>query len=716
MARPDKRLSELEQRYDRLRRSVLLFRELASTTRSEAFYARLLSGLANEFEVSAGFFGKVQGVGGCVAILASLERVSGQLPSELPLAHPLVRQVLGQEERCLILTSREEAPAGSFVHSGSESSLAVKCRLESDEPELLILESRSREAFSEEDGVFVAELLETLEKTLFNRYSRSRSDREIGLLLDVARGEADLQRALDESELSSLLQKLLEVALSRTHCRHGAVLLVDEDSQDLHMEAETFSLDLNQRIPRVLKRRADRPSGVVFRVMSENRHYLANDTSQDPYYTQLLSDTRAALAVPMSFQDRCIGVILVESQQEAHFTPDHVAMLDALAQTATSFVRRAQLYRSTQMDQEKEAVLIKGRGPAWDDVERRIERAADTNATVCLRGESGTGKELVAHAIHFNSNRQKAPFVTVNCAAIPFELLESELFGHVKGAFTGAVVDRAGQFEVADGGTIFLDEIGDLPPALQVKLLRVLQSAEVRKVGSDQVRRVDVRVIAATSRDLEAMMGQGLFREDLYYRLMVVPTHLPPLREYPESIPGMVRQFLRDANVAYGRSVAGVEDDALQALCGHSYPGNVRELRNIVEQAVLLSEGSWIRRSDLPGYLRGEESPPPMPGSLAPPGQPNSVAPVQPPLAVEALGAATVSPPSPLASVVGAESLESALEWDYKTLKAEMLRRFESQYLDSLLEATGGNVTRAAELAGIHRVNIHRMLKRRSEH
>jgi len=714
MARSDKKNSGLQQRYDRLRRSVLLFRDLASTTRSDALYARLLSGLADEFDVSTGFLGRVRSDSGVVDILASLERVPGQVAKDLPLEHPVVQQVLAQDRRFLILDPRGEAAPTSLFHSGSESLLVVRCRLESDEPEILVLESRTRSAFSEEDGSFVAELLETLEKTLFNRYSRSRSDREIGLLLDVARGEADLQRALDESELSSLLQKLLEVALSRTHCRHGAVLLVDEDTQELHMEAETFSLDLKQEVPRVLKRRSDRPSGVVFRVMSENRHYLANDTTQDPYYTKLLADTRASLAVPMSFQDRCIGVILVESQNQAHFTSDHVAMLDALAQTATSFVRRAQLYRSTQLDQGMEAILIKGRGPAWDVVERRIERAAATNATVCLRGESGTGKELVAHAIHFNSNRQKGPFVTVNCAAIPFELLESELFGHVKGAFTGAVGERAGQFEVADGGTIFLDEIGDLPPALQVKLLRVLQSAEVRKVGSDQVRRVDVRVIAATSRDLETMMGQGLFREDLYYRLMVVPTHLPPLREYPESIPGMLRQFLRDANVRYGRSIAGVEDAALEALCSHSYPGNVRELRNIVEQAVLLSEGSWIGLADLPPYLRGEEPPPPMPGSLTQSG--SSPAPAQAHRGLDSQPQVGV-PSGPSQQLSGlSESLESALEWDYKALKAETLRRFEAQYLDSLLDATEGNVTRAAELAGIHRVNIHRMLKRRSEH
>ena len=382
----------------------------------------------------------------------------------------------------------------------------------------------------------------------------------------------------------------------------------------------------------------------------------------------------------------------MEPQTTGHFTSEHQRLLQGLAGTATRFVRRAQLYRRTA--EAGRGVLIKGRGPAWAEVERRIERAAATDATVALRGESGTGKELVAHAIHFNSDRARQRFVTVNCAAIPGELLESELFGHVQGAFTGAVADRAGQFEAADRGTIFLDEIGDLPPALQVKLLRVLQSGEVRKVGSDRVRRVDVRVIAATSRDLEAMMADGRFREDLYYRLMVVPMHLPPLRGYPESIPGMVKQFLRDANVRYHRSIAGVKDPALEAFMRHGWPGNVRELRNVVEQGVLMADG-WITLADLPPYFRGEADAPPMPGSR--PSGPSTSPRRAPPSA----------DPGPL-------DLDAAL-WDYKELKSELLRRFEARYLDALLDMTGGNVSRAAELAGLHRGNLHRMLRRRDE-
>ena len=588
---------------------------------------------------------------------------------------------------------------------GGCSLMAIRFQLEGDEPDLLILESDRPAAFSADDVHFVQDLLQTLEATLLSRYARNRADNEVDMLIEVTRGELDMASDLDEAELSRLLHKVLEIALSLTGSRHGAVLLLDEDSGALHVEVETFSDNVDAEIPKILEKKDPaQPSGVVFRVLEDNRSYLANDTQKDLHYIPVFEQTRASLAVPISFQERCIGVILVEALEAGHFTPEHQRRLERLSATATSFVRRAQLYQETRT-RRGAGVLIKGRGPAWRKVERRIERASATTATVCLRGESGTGKELVANAIHFNSDRSKRPFVVVNCAAIPGELLESELFGHVKGAFTGALTERAGRFEAADGGTVFLDEIGDLPPALQVKLLRVLQSGEIRKVGSDKPRHVDVRVIAATSRNLEEMMGRSQFREDLYYRLMVVPMFLPPLRAYRDSIPGMVKQFLRDSNVSYGRSISKLSEEAMLALQRHRFPGNVRELRNIVEQSVLMAENAVIELGDLPDYLRGERPPPPMPGSLRRAGS-------------DGPGAPMASPDDEdqgdleLDNVVGA--VESQLtRWEYKVLKERVLRRFEDRYLDALLSMTGGNVTKAAELAGVHRVNLHRMIKRR---
>jgi len=588
-----------------------------------------------------------------------------------------------------------------MLTSKGQSLMAVQFRLEGDEPDLLILESSQPSAFSTDDIHFVQDLLQTLEATLLSSYARSRADQELDMLIEVTRGELDMASDLDEAELARLLSKVLEIALSLTGCRHGAVLLADEGGEGLHVEAESFSEDIGKTIPKQIERRSDGgPSGIIFRVLEDNRSYLANDTQKDLNYFPLFEQTRASLAVPIPFQERCIGVIVVEALETGRFDPDHQRRLEKLASTATSFVRRAQLYQETRT-RRGTGVLIKGRGAAWSEVERRVERASATTATVCLRGESGTGKELVANAIHFNSDRSKKPFVVVNCAAIPGELLESELFGHVKGAFTGAVSERAGRFEAADGGTVFLDEIGDLPAPLQVKLLRVLQSGEVRKVGSDKAGQVDVRVIAATSRNLEEMMGRSLFREDLYYRLMVVPVFLPPLRSYRDSIPGMVKQFLRDANVAYGRSISGLDAAAMTAVQGHTFPGNVRELRNIIEQSSLMANDTVIKLNDLPGYLRGERPAPPMPGSLA--GSPTGSS-ADPSMA----GGGDLR----IEGVVGAVEAD-VTQWEYKELKERVLRRFEDRYLDALLGLTGGNVTKAAELAGVHRVNLHRMIKRR---
>ncbi|HXV19371.1 MAG TPA: sigma-54 dependent transcriptional regulator [Desulfuromonadales bacterium] len=234
-----------------------------------------------------------------------------------------------------------------------------------------------------------------------------------------------------------------------------------------------------------------------------------------------------------------------------------------------------------------------------------VRRVAATEATVLITGESGTGKELIARAIHNGSERREGAFVAVNCAAIPADLLESELFGHLKGAFTGAVKDRKGKFELADGGTLFLDEVGELPVELQPKLLRALQEREIEPVGGTP-RRIDVRVVAATNRDLEAAMGEGTFREDLYYRLAVIPVHLPALRQRRSDIPLLVRHFLQKHGA--GAAVT-VDAAALAALAAYDWPGNVRELENAVERMLILRRGEVIGEADLPPKVRGEGKP-----------------------------------------------------------------------------------------------------------
>jgi DNA-binding NtrC family response regulator len=233
-----------------------------------------------------------------------------------------------------------------------------------------------------------------------------------------------------------------------------------------------------------------------------------------------------------------------------------------------------------------------------------IEKVADSDSTVLIYGESGTGKELVARAIHYRSDRMDKPLVPINCAAIPSDLLESELFGYEKGAFTGAHRTKIGRFEYANGGTLFLDEIGEMSPQLQVKLLRVLQEKSFERLGGVRPIQVDVRIIAATNRDLEKAIEEGKFREDLYYRLSVIPIHIPPLRERKEDIPLLVEHFLEKFNTEKGRSVSGVSPKAMEKLTEYSWPGNVRELENLIERLVVLKRTGTIEVEDLPEKIR----------------------------------------------------------------------------------------------------------------
>jgi len=234
-------------------------------------------------------------------------------------------------------------------------------------------------------------------------------------------------------------------------------------------------------------------------------------------------------------------------------------------------------------------------------------RVAQSDATVLLEGESGTGKELLAKAIHFHSGRARGPFVTINCGAIPEHLLESELFGHRRGSFTGAVADKRGKFETADGGTIFLDEVGELPGQLQVKILRVLQEREIDKVGDPRPIKVDVRVIAATNRDLEKMMAEGAFRDDLYYRLAVVSIRVPPLRERADDIPLLVDHFLAKYSERLGHQRPAVEKSVYSTFNLYSWPGNIRELENVIERALVLDRDGVLGAEDLPERLRTRE-------------------------------------------------------------------------------------------------------------
>jgi len=286
----------------------------------------------------------------------------------------------------------------------------------------------------------------------------------------------------------------------------------------------------------------------------------------------------------------------------------------------------------------------------------QIERASRVGATVLVSGESGTGKELVARAIHYESERASAPFVPVNCGAIPHDLLESELFGHMKGAFTGAGESRAGFFLSADGGTIFLDEVAETSPPMQVKLLRVLQDSEVRMVGSSRSRKVDVRVIAATNGDLAQLVQKGSFREDLYFRINVIPIRLPPLRERSDDIVPLTRHFASRYARDMDRPVPELSNRVLDIFRGYAWPGNVRELENVIQRLVVMTDTDTIDAPDLPTLMRFAVAPPRVPPS--------------------------------------------------RTL-AEM----EAEYIRSVLDSVAGNKTRAAEVLGIDRKTLREKLK-----
>jgi transcriptional regulator with PAS, ATPase and Fis domain len=271
-------------------------------------------------------------------------------------------------------------------------------------------------------------------------------------------------------------------------------------------------------------------------------------------------------------------------EEALHRSEDRVVCLEEQVRSRTSFVK------------------LVGQSPGMQEVYRRLRLASQSDVTVLLTGESGTGKELAAAAVHSLSDRRDGPFVRVNCSALPETLLESEFFGHVKGAFTGAVRDKAGLFQAADGGTLFLDEVGDMSPALQVKVLRALEEKEVRRVGDERTTKVNVRLLAATNRDLNQLVASGKVREDFYYRIHVFELRLPPLRERRQDIPILLGHFLRE--LAAGKEIRSVSAEALRVLMEYAWPGNVRELRNALEHALVMTPGPVIRAADLPAELR----------------------------------------------------------------------------------------------------------------
>src|SRR5206468_2097412 len=355
------------------------------------------------------------------------------------------------------------------------------------------------------------------------------------------------------------------------------------------------------------------PSGEshVGRVFKTQRSLLRHDLAKERQYPMedraLEDGVRSYVIVPLVVRSTAIGTLAVASvkpnqysEADAEFLRDAASQIALALENMKAYEEIAALkarlehenvYLQEEIHREHNFVEMVGSSPALLAVLRQVDRVAPTDSTVLVSGETGTGKELIARAIHDRSARRGRPLVKVNCSAISAGLVESELFGHVKGAFTGAIERRIGRFELADGGTIFLDEVGELPPETQVKLLRVLQEREFEPVGSNRTVRVDVRIIAATNRNLHEAVEAGRFRADLFYRLNVFPLAVPALRERPSDIPLLAMFFLARFAKKFGKRIENVRDDTMQRLVQYSWPGNVRELQNIVERAVVLTRG-----------------------------------------------------------------------------------------------------------------------------
>jgi transcriptional regulator with GAF, ATPase, and Fis domain len=414
----------------------------------------------------------------------------------------------------------------------------------------------------------------------------------------------------------------------------------------------------------------------------------------------------AAIAVPLGDEAAWTGLLWVERRGEAAYDSLDVMAVGCLAHLVAaalaSAADREQLARSkAALEEQVGDGDFVGRSPAARRLLDFVARVGPSDATVLLTGESGSGKEMVARAIHRASRRREGPCVAVNCAALTETLIESELFGHDRGAFTGATEKKLGRFEMADRGTLFLDEVGEMPLGLQTKFLRVLEERRFERVGGSRTIEVDVRVIAATNRDLGEMVARGTFREDLFYRLSVIHAVVPPLRERPDDVALLAEHFLARFRAQAGRRIRGFTPEALRALAAHPWPGNVRELRNAIERAVVLGDGDWLRADDLPPPVaarasRRSSSPTPPFGSMAlaaavaaVPGTPATAVPGTP---------ATAVPGTPATAVPGTEAPKS-------------LRELEREGIVAALAATGGNKAQAAAILAIDRSTLYKKLK-----
>ena len=538
---------------------------------------------------------------------------------------------------------------------------------------------------------------------------------QAGQILDNVRTYADLRRRAEQDQtmlevsqvmgsaldFEQLFESVMKILAHRCGMSRGLVVLAQHDSDELAIEV-AYGLSSEE----IAKGRYQRGEGVIGRVFRGGKPVGVKDIRDEPEFLGRTGafvrrdEPLSFMACPILLEGDTVGVFVVvklfSSDQEFD---DDLAFLEILANTLSQAVK---IYRGVAREKAKllqENLLLKeelgtrykfddivGESPAIKRIFAIIGSVARTRSTVLIRGESGTGKELIARAIHYNSPRADRPLVRVNCAAIPENLLEAELFGYVRGSFTGAIADRKGKFVLADEGTIFLDEIGDMSPLLQSKLLRVLQEREVEVLGGDIVK-VDVRIIAATHQNLEDRIASGEFREDLYYRLNVVPIVMPSLRERREDVRLLAEHFLEKFRLENEFGELRLSADGMRMLLRYSWPGNVRELENVIERAAVLSNGGIICDQDLPGLVETPRD--------------------------RAVAEKVSADPGPTSL---SEAVDAYLDGRLGDLPAdgslwgETLRVVEERLMRRALRSTEGVQLKAAEMLGIHRNTLRNKL------
>ncbi|MFO7957017.1 MAG: nif-specific transcriptional activator NifA [Candidatus Brocadiia bacterium] len=451
-----------------------------------------------------------------------------------------------------------------------------------------------------------------------DRPGAEREVQELSLLFELS------QRLAFSMDLREVVKPFLRTLAEHMGMERATLTLLNRETGEIFIQ-EAHGLSESE----MERGRYRLGEGITGRVVASGEPAVIPRISEEPGFldrtgarSRLEEQDVSFICVPIKLGNEVIGALSADRlHEEGHPFDEDVRLLSIIASMIAQAVRLRQsveeerqrlLEENVRLQQELEDRFqpsnIIGTSREMQAVYDLISKVTQTETTVLIRGESGTGKELVAHAIHYNSPRASRPFVRVHCAALPETIIESELFGHEKGAFTGAVQQRKGRFELADGGTIFLDEVGDLSASTQIKLLRVLQEREFERVGGTKTVRVDVRVIAATNRDLEELIEEGEFRRDLYYRLNVFPIHVPPLRERRTDIPLLVDHFVEKYGDRAGKTVHRVSGPALDMLMSYDWPGNVRELENCIERAVLMTPDDTIRVSHLPPTVQADEA------------------------------------------------------------------------------------------------------------